>query len=42
MKDKKVNIAGIIYDVGSSARTKTGSWRTGMYHDEKQKDKDRL
>ena len=23
-----VNIAGIIYDVGSSRRTKTGAWRT--------------
>jgi len=28
MKGKEPNIGGIIYDVGSSAKTKTGSWRT--------------
>ena len=25
---EEVNIAGIIYDIGSTSKTKTGSWRT--------------
>jgi len=28
MKENGINAGGIIYDTGSSAKTKTGSWRT--------------